>query len=212
MEVFNYMGLAKTRKMLILSEKDRNRLSSIVHSRTESYANVQRARIMLSYAMNESISSIAQKEKVSRPTVQLCIDKALAGGIEAGLIDLYRTGRPHEISIEAKSWVVSLACSKPTDYGYAAERWTLEKLAEHVRNNASKQGYPCLSEVLKGQISRILQEQPIKPHKIDYYLERKDPEFETKMAQVLIVYKEIQKINDELHLNPKMKRTTTTIS
>jgi transposase len=31
----------------------------------------------------------------------------------------------------------------------------------------------------------------IKPHKFNYYLERRDPEFDIKMAQVLAVYKEV---------------------
>ena len=31
----------------------------------------------------------------------------------------------------------------------------------------------------------------VKPHKVRYYLERRDPEFETKMAEVLCVYREV---------------------
>ncbi len=32
----------------------------------------------------------------------------------------------------------------------------------------------------------------VKPHKVRYYVERRDPEFEAKMAQVLCVYKEVE--------------------
>ena len=162
--------------------------------------------------MNESIISIIQKENVSRAVVQLCIDKALAGGIEAGLKDLPRKGRPSEISIEAKTWIINLACSKPTDHGLAAERWTLEQLANYVRAQATTAGFPRLASVKKGEVHRILEEQPIKPYKTAYYLERKDPEFEAKMAQVLVIYKEIQQINNEFRLNPHMERNQTTVS
>jgi hypothetical protein len=31
----------------------------------------------------------------------------------------------------------------------------------------------------------------VKPHKVRYYLERRDPEFEAKMAEVLGVYQEV---------------------
>jgi hypothetical protein len=38
--------------------------------------------------------------------------------------------------------------------------------------------------------------QEIKPHKVRYYLERCDPEFERKMAEVLCVYREIKLIKE----------------
>ena len=37
-----------------------------------------------------------------------------------------------------------------------------------------------------------LKKAKIRPHKITYYLERRDPDFEAKMAQVLYVYKEVE--------------------
>ena len=39
---------------------------------------------------------------------------------------------------------------------------------------------------------KILNEQEVKPHKVRYYLERRDPEFKEKMAQVLCVYREVR--------------------
>jgi transposase/uncharacterized protein YqgV (UPF0045/DUF77 family) len=48
-----------------------------------------------------------------------------------------------------------------------------------------------LKKLAKSKLWSILNEAEIKPHKVKYYLERRDPEFETKMAQVLCVYKEI---------------------
>jgi hypothetical protein len=38
---------------------------------------------------------------------------------------------------------------------------------------------------------RILGQEEIKPHKVRYYLERRDAEFE-QMAEVLCVYREVQ--------------------
>jgi hypothetical protein len=40
-------------------------------------------------------------------------------------------------------------------------------------------------------VSKILTRSQVRPHKIRYYLERRDPEFEAKMAQVLCVYREV---------------------
>ena len=38
---------------------------------------------------------------------------------------------------------------------------------------------------------KILARHEVKPHNVRYYLERRDPEFEQKMVQVLCVYREI---------------------
>ncbi len=129
---------------------------------------------------------------VSRPTVDLCIKKALCGGIDVALKDLPRSGRTNVITADDKTWVMSLAYSKPTDHGYASEKWTLKQLAKHVRTHAQATGHPSLDRAGKATVQRILQENEIKSHKTAYYLERRDPEFEEKMAQVLFVYKEIE--------------------
>jgi len=36
----------------------------------------------------------------------------------------------------------------------------------------------------------------VKPHKVRYYLERRDPEFKAKMAEVLCVYREVKIIKE----------------
>ncbi len=43
---------------------------------------------------------------------------------------------------------------------------------------------------------KILNEQEIKPHKVRYDLERRDPEFKQKMAEVLCVYREVKLIKE----------------
>jgi len=35
---------------------------------------------------------------------------------------------------------------------------------------------------VQGTVCKILSEQEVKPHKVRYYLERRDPEFKAKMA------------------------------
>ena len=39
---------------------------------------------------------------------------------------------------------------------------------------------------------KILAAHEVKPHRVRYYLERRDPEFEPKMAEVLCVYREVE--------------------
>ena len=41
-------------------------------------------------------------------------------------------------------------------------------------------------------VCKILGQEELKPHKVRYYLERRDAEFEQKMAEVLCVYRKVQ--------------------
>ncbi|GIL20470.1 MAG: hypothetical protein DWB56_00685 [Candidatus Jettenia sp.] len=43
----------------------------------------------------------------------------------------------------------------------------------------------------------IPNEAEIRPHKVRYYLEKRDSVFDEKMAQVLCVYKEVELINEK---------------
>jgi transposase len=190
------MPFQSKRSPLQLEEKDVVLLESLSTSRTDPYSKVKRARILLAYARGDSISGIARKEQTDRPVVERCVDKALSGGIMLALRDLSRSGRPAKITDEDKAWVIHLACGKPSDYGYASERWTFAQLAKHIRQHSKESGYPALSRMGKSGLHKILSQAQIKPHKTSYYLERRDDEFETKMAQVLMVYKEVQQIRE----------------
>ena len=88
--------------------------------------------------------------------------------------------------------MVSLACDKAKDHGYLHELWTTRLLARHARENASAAGHECLAKLVRGTVCKILGQKEIKPHKVRYYLERRDAEFEQKMAEVLCVYREVQ--------------------
>ena len=87
--------------------------------------------------------------------------------------------------------MVHLACSKPKDLGYAAEVWSRQALARHVREHAVEAGFPALARAAKATVHRILAEQPLHPEKVKYYLERRDPDFEGEMRRVLIVYQDV---------------------
>lgn len=47
----------------------------------------------------------------------------------------------------------------------------------------------CFNEkVTKAYVQKLLKDSDIKPFKIKYYCEKRDPEFESKMHEVLLVY------------------------
>jgi len=181
---------------LILSKETHEQLQKIAQSRTSPVREVQRANILLRYSEGMFITDIEKTVHVSRPSIYKWIEKALAMGIEEGLKDKYHRPKEPVITGEAKAWVVNLACKKPTDYGYAAEMWTRSALAKHAREYGPAAGHDCLQKAAKATIQRILDEHPVRPHKMAYYLERRDPEFEKKMEEVLCVYKEVALQNE----------------
>lgn len=185
------------RAALSLSEDQHSKLEQISKSRKAPLREVQRAQVLLHYADGMPISQIQELVKVSRPSIYKCIDKALAAGPDAGLKDYYHRPFDPSITDEAKAWVVNLACTKPKDHGLAAELWTLSELAKFTRQHAPEAGHDCLSKAAKATIWRILTADAVKPHKIEYYLERRDPEFEQKMQEVLMVYQEVNLQNDQ---------------
>lgn len=148
--------------------------------------------MILSYANGQTVSAIARALHTNRPKIERCLDKALQLGPWTALSDLPRPGRPAEISDDARAWIVSLACQKPKELGYPEELWTTRLLAAHVRDHCHAAGYPSVARLARGTVSKILSAQNIKAHKMTYYLERRDPEFEQKMAQVLCVYKQVE--------------------
>jgi transposase len=177
---------------LSIDDGDLVKLTSIARSRTEPASRVERARILLAYRKNPSFFAVGQALGVHHQTVQRCVERALAYGPIAALDDRARPGRDPTITPEAKAWLVSLACRKAKDLGYPHEVWTTRLLAQHAREHAPAEGHPCFAKVSQGTVCKILNEQEVKAHKVRYYLERRDPEFKEKMAEVLCVYREVK--------------------
>jgi transposase len=185
------MGGKSRRAKLVLTEEEREHLERLRRSQTAPRREVQRAEILASYGAGETVAAIARKISMTRTSVAKWVGKALNVGLAAALKDAYHRPREPVITEAAKAWVVHWACSKPAAYGYAAELWTRQLLAQHVRRHAVAAGHPALARAAKATVQRILTRQALRPDKVTYYLERRDPNFEPKMREVLLVYQEV---------------------
>jgi transposase len=181
---------------LAMGEEDVAALEAICRSRSEPASRVERARILLAYRKEPSFFAVGQAVGVHHQTAQRCVERALAYGPMAALDDLPRPGRERTITEEAKAWLADLACRKAKEFGYPHELWTTRLLARHAREHGPAEGHPCLAKLVQGTLCKILNGQEIKPHKVRYYLERRDPEFKSKMAEVLCVYREVKLIKE----------------
>jgi transposase len=167
-------------------------LTALSRSRTEPARRVSRAAMLLAYRENPSFFAVGQRLGVHHQTVQRCVERAVADGALAALDERPRPGKEPVITPEAKAWLVSLACDKAKEHGYPHELWTTRLLARHAREHGPGAGHECLARLVQGTVCKLLGREEIKPHKVRYYLERRDAEFEQKMAEVLCVYREVQ--------------------
>src|SRR3979409_1773008 len=196
---------------LAMTDEEIERLKVLSRSRTEPASRVSRAQMLLAYRENPSFCAVGQRVGVHHQTVQRCVERALAYGPLAAIEDRPRPGKEPVITPEAKAWLVSLACDKAKEHGYPhelwttrllarharehgrpAERWTTRLLARPAREHGPTVGHECLAKLVQGTVCKILGQEEIKPHKVRYYLVRRDAEIVKKMEEGLCVYRQVQ--------------------
>src|SRR5450432_3904386 len=190
------MPFPRKRSAIQFSEQEMLKLESIRKSRTEEKRRTLRAAFLLDSLSGQGDEAIAQHHQVGRSTVVLCVQKCLEFGLEAALAELPRPGKPRQLPDDAIAWVQNCACQKPKDLGYSYELWTYKLLTAHVRQHCVAAGHPALQMLSRSKLHKILRQGELRPHKIRYYVECRDPAFEPKMAHVLHVYKEVEIVNE----------------
>jgi transposase len=197
---------------LAMSHEEMGTLTALSRSRTEPARRVERARMLLAYRENPSFFAVGQGLGVHHQTVERCVERALAFGPLAALDDRPHPGKEPTITPEARAWLVSLACDKAREHGYPHELWTTRLLARHAREHGPAAGHECLAKLVQGTVCKILSQEEIKPHKVRYYLENRDAEFEQKMAQVLCVYREVQVLKKAVAKSKKPGKSVAVVS
>ena len=189
--------MGRKASVINLTAEEREYLETRTRARTIQVQTANRARILLLKADGCSVDDIADKVGINRKSVMLCLNKYAEGGVENALFDAPGRGRNAEITDDEKAWIIKLACQKPRDFGYAAETWTYAKLTSHINKNAEEAGFLRLSTIHKSTVHSILDDAEIKPFRIKYYCENRDPDFDSKMHNVLLVYKQLSFQFDE---------------
>ena len=206
------MPFPRKRAALQFTEPERRKLESIRTSRTEEKRRTVRAALLLDSLSGQSDEAIARRHQISRGTVVLCIRKCLQFGLDAALGELPRRGKPRQLPDDAIAWVLHCACQKPKELGYSCELWTYKLLTAHVHRHCIAAGHPALQRLSRSKLHKILRQGELRPHKIRYYVERRDPAFEARMAIVLHVYKEVEIVNEYRRSEPGQLPGMVTIS
>jgi len=206
------MPFVTKRPPLALSAEDQEKLESLRRSRSEEKRRVVHAAILLDCANGKSDSATAAANHVNRHSVALCVNKFLRFGLEAALGELPRPGKSRQIPDDASAWILHCACQKPKQLGYSYELWTYALLQAHIRKNCIAAGHPSLVQLSRSKLHRILTQGEIRPHKVRYYVERRDPDFERKMVEVLHLYKDVEIVNAKMVEGTLKEPATVTIS
>jgi Homeodomain-like domain len=167
---------------------------------------------LLAYREAPSFFAVGRALGLHHQTVQRCVERAAAEGPIAALDDRPRPGREPTITLEAKAWLVSLACRKAKDLGYPHELWTTRLLARHAREHGPAEGHACLANLAQGTVCKILDQEEVKPHKVRYYLEQRDPDFAEKMAEVLCVYRQVKILKQAAAVSKRKKKPSEAVA
>lgn len=189
--------MPNTVKTITLTEEQKNYLNSLFKLSTLEVRIYQRAKILIYKSEGMRNEEIASKLDIGLGVVTRCLSKFKNDGIEAALHDNKGRGRKAEITDDDIIWVINKACQKPREYGYSAEFWYPLSFTRFIHKIAESEGHPRMATVAETTLRKILQNARIKPFQVSYYCERRDPEFDAKMHDVLVVYKQVEMQFDE---------------
>jgi len=163
-----------------LKRKQRKRLEGTVSRRNPSHWLVLRAHIILLSAENWSPSEVADELVIDVQVVRRWRRRFLEAGFE-GLRDRPRCGRP--ASIKPKVWekVATLVVQPPTKFGLELARWTVREIASYLKKRFDW-------TIGRSSIGRFLQKMALRPHRIQYWLNPTDPDFDEKAARICKLY------------------------
>jgi len=156
-------------------------LKKIVNNGSLPYKQVQRAQMAWLMKVNPA-KVVAGLLNCTVSTARKWYRRYLENGLK-GLEDLPRSGRPKVFSEKFKLQVIAIACQKPKDnFLPGITRWSLRDLAMMVSRLLGA------GSISTESVRRILQEHNLKPHRLEYYLTRTDPEFFRKAEKILNIY------------------------
>ena len=160
---------------VVIDDEQRERLETLVRSRTAPVRQAQRARIVLAAADGVSNAAIARRLSISADTVRTWRGRFVEGGL-AGLADRPRPGRPAVYGPDVHLRIVATVTGELPE---ADSVWSHRLLAEHLATDG----------ISASQIGRILADLDLKPHRVRGWLTRRaDPNFFTKAAEVCDLY------------------------
>jgi transposase len=156
-----------------MTPQERATLEQLARSRTAQARLVQRAQILLGLRDGDSLSAVARRLGVTRPTVYAWIARFNEAGMD-GLQDRPRPGRPPTYTAEQRAEVIAAALTKPDELGLPFSSWTLDRLQAYFQEHKG-------IAIKRSRIDEILLDEGLRWRKQEtWFGERVDPDFAQK--------------------------------
>jgi transposase len=163
--------VADNRKLLHITEEQREELERWAQSRALPAGDVFRARLILGLADGLSYREIEGKLGASARTVWLWKSRFEESGI-AGLQGQHKGSKPRVATAAIQARVIRRVQQKPSD---GSTHRSCRKLAARLG-------------LSKSTVQRVLAKANFKPHRLERYLASNDPQFEEKTADIIGLY------------------------
>lgn len=163
-----------------LKRKHLKRLQAVVRRRSPEHWLVQRAKIVLLSHQGLRIRQICEALSVDDQVVRRWIKRFIDKGFD-GLKDQPRRGRLPVIDQSVWQKVATIVVQLPERFGLPLARWSVREISRFLRERYGWQ----VSHV---SISRFLRSMALQPHRVRYWLNPEDPDFDRKAAKICKLY------------------------
>jgi transposase len=155
-----------------LSAEDRQRLAAILADRNRPQKHAARVRIILHSAERLDVAEVARRARISRPAVWRWQQRFAEAGVDGLLRDKTRQpGKPRTPDATVQR-VVALTCGEPPG---EATHWTGRMMA-------------AATGLSLRTVQRIWTAHQLQPHRLRTFKRSRDPEFITKLADIVGLY------------------------
>ncbi len=149
-----------------------------------SYKLVKRIKAVFHMKVSGNVNAAASLAGVTESTVRRLNERYLEKGI-SGIKDLPRTGRPVIFGDKIRNKIVMVVCQEPVEkYLPGVTHWSTSDLSMMLPKILD------IESISKESVRTILKEHELRPHRIEYYLTRTDPDFFSKAERILNIYEE----------------------
>jgi transposase len=156
----------------VVSAEDRERLAAVLADRNRPQKHVARARIILASAERLEVAEVARRARISRPAVWRWQQRFAEAGVDGLLRDKTRKpGKPATPDAVVQG-VVALTCGEPPG---EATHWTGRMMAKAAGLSLRT-------------VQRIWAAHRLQPHRLRSFKRSRDPEFITKLADIVGLY------------------------
>jgi transposase len=155
-----------------VSAADRRRLGAILSDRNSPQKHVWRARIVLLTADGVGTSEIMRAAGVSKTAVWRWQERFMQEGVDGLLRDKTRPSRIRPLGADVAERVVALTLQDPPG---ETTHWTAEAMAK-------------LTGVSVSSVQRIWRSHGLLPHRVRQFKLSKDPQFATKVRDIVGLY------------------------